>query len=126
MVDGDWVYVLDEEPDGDFPNARGQIWRTPRRGTGHERQWLAAGLMSPSGLAVGRGFVWFASADGRVGRVPASGGSIETVAGGGRNIGALCPDGGDLLVASGGTLEGDWKDGAILRLRLGLPAAARK
>jgi hypothetical protein len=121
VVDGEWIYVLDEEADADFPNARGQIWRTPRRGPGHERERLAAGLMSPNGLAVGGGYAFFASADGRIGRVPVEGGSVETVAGGGRNVGALCPDGADVLVASGGTLEGDWKDGAILRLALGRP-----
>jgi len=117
-VDGEWVYVLDEEPDADFPNARGEVWRTPRRAGRGGRERLAAGLMSPNGLAVGAGFAWFAYADGRVARVPVDGGSVEIVAGPGRNVGALCPDGADLLVASGGTLQGDWKDGAILRLEL--------
>jgi hypothetical protein len=117
-VDGEWVYWLDEERDPDFPNARGQIWRVPRRGRlagGAER--VAAGLHSPNALAVAHGVAWFAYSDGRIAGVPGVGGSIEVVAGPGRNVGAICFDGQDVLVASGGTLEGRWLDGAILRLR---------
>ncbi len=127
-VDGDFVYWLDEDDDDDFANARGQVSRTPRRGLppGRAHERLAAGLSGPAALVVAAGVVWFAYSDGRVARLPGAGGSIEIVAGGGRNVEAVRLDGDDVLVASGGTLAGGWKDGAILRLALRSSASGRR
>jgi hypothetical protein len=113
-ADGKDLYWLDSDPEATLPQSRGRLWRIGP-GKDDAPELIAAGLPAPAALVVSGGFAYLALTDGSVARLPVAGGTIEPIAGGGHNVGAIAVQGGAVWIASGGTLKGDWKDGAILR-----------